>query len=192
MAQDLKNLQQLLDHIARIATEQERVSLERVVEAVGKRSFGPLLLLVGTILASPLSGIPGMPTTMSIFVFLIAVQLLSGRKHFWLPQWLLKRSVSANRLFKAIQWLQPSARLIDRWVRPRFTLLVGSVGTHIIAILCLLIAMGTPAMELVPFSATIAGFALTTLGLSLVAQDGLLVLIAFTFAAITFGWIFFF
>ncbi len=190
MARDIQNLQQIFDHIAKLASEQERVSLKTVVETIGRRSFGPLLLLVGIILTSPLSGIPGMPTTMSIFVILIAVQLLSGRKHFWLPQWLLRRSVSGDRINKALRWLQPKTRFIDRWVRPRLTFLVRSVGTHLIAIVCLIIALLTPVMELVPFSATIAGLALTTFGLSLVAQDGLLVLIALTFAAVTLGWIF--
>jgi hypothetical protein len=44
-----------------------------------------------------------------------------------------------------------------------------------------------PAMELVPFSANGAGAALTAFGLSLIAHDGLLALLAFVFTAMTFG-----
>lgn len=92
MPQKLSNLEQLLDLIDKAADDLDRVSLGMIVEAVGSRSFGPLLLMVGVTLASPLSGIPGMPTTMGMLVLLIAVQLLFGRQHFWLPRWLLKRS----------------------------------------------------------------------------------------------------
>ena len=44
-----------------------------------------------------------------------------------------------------------------------------------------------PVMEVIPFSANAAGAALTAFGLSLIARDGLLALIAFTFTAITIG-----
>ncbi len=40
-----------------------------------------------------------------------------------------------------------------------------------------------PVMEFIPFSANIAGIALTALGLSVITRDGLLALIAFGFTA---------
>src|SRR5690606_6693656 len=89
MPQEFDSLELMLEHIAGAAHEHERVSLGLVVETIGSRSFGPLLLMVGVVLASPLSGIPGMPTMMSLMVLLIAVQLLFGGKNFWLPHWLL-------------------------------------------------------------------------------------------------------
>jgi hypothetical protein len=115
MAGELTNLEQLLEHIGRVTTGcQERVSLGMILEAIGSRSFGPLLLFAGIIMVSPLSGIPGIPTTMALFVLLIAGQLLFGRKHFWLPQLLLNRSVSCTRLYRTLKWLEPPARGIDR------------------------------------------------------------------------------
>jgi hypothetical protein len=44
-----------------------------------------LLLLASVALASPLSGIPGIPTSMGVLVLLIAGQLIVGRDYFWLP-----------------------------------------------------------------------------------------------------------
>ncbi len=187
MDQEISNLEQLLDRIEKVARGRNRVSLGSIVEAVGSRSFGPLLLLAGIILASPLSGIPGMPTTMAVVVLLIAIQLLIGRKHFWLPFWLLQRSVAHNRLEKALKFSRPYARVIDRWLRPRLTILVRRTGTYFIALFCIFIAVGLPAMELVPFLATSAGAALTIFGLSLVFRDGLLALFAYAISAITTG-----
>ncbi len=187
MAQELTNLEQLLDRIDKAANDRERVSLDAIVEAVGNRSFGPLLLVAGVVTLSPLSGIPGMATTMAVLVLLIAVQLLCGREHFGLPRWLLKRSVARDKLGKALKWLRPPARFIDRGLRPRLTVFVHRTGTYVIAIVCVFIAAGMPAMELVPFSATGAGAALTAFGLSLIARDGVLALLAFVFTAIIFG-----
>lgn len=184
---DIKNLQQMLDRIEESAGDQERVSLGTVVEAVGSRSFGPLLLLAGVIMASPLTGIPSVPTSMGILVLLIASQLLLRKQHFWLPDWLLRRSISVQRLKRVIGWVRPSARFVDRWLRPRLTLFIDGVSIYVIAMACIAIAAGMPVMELVPLSAHIAGLALTAFGLALIARDGLLALLALATTALTFG-----
>ncbi|WP_045221866.1 exopolysaccharide biosynthesis protein [Desulfonatronum thioautotrophicum] len=187
MDQEPVNLEQLLDRIDTAACSLERVSVETILEAVGSRSFGPLLLLAGLILVSPLSGIPGTATSMAVIVLLCAVQLVLGRSHFWLPSWLLQRSVPHNKLKRALVFVRPHARAIDGWLRPRLTFLVHRTGTYFIALACIVIALGLPAMELVPFSASSAGGALTVFGLALVFRDGLLALLAFAIAVATSG-----
>jgi hypothetical protein len=189
MAQEPNNLEQMLDRIDAAVEDGGQVSMGAITEAVGRRSFGALLLLAGTVLASPLSGIPGIPTSMGVLVLLIAAQLLFARQCCWLPQWLLKRSVSRSRLDKMLQWLRPPARWIDRCLRPRLPLLVNGASTSVIAGVCILFAAAIPAMEVVPFSATVAGIALAVFGLSLVAHDGLLALLAFALAAATLGFV---
>ncbi|MFN3581798.1 MAG: exopolysaccharide biosynthesis protein [Pseudomonas sp.] len=178
MSEELNNLEQMLDHVGGLAEEEGEVSMGMVVESVGDRSFGPLLLLMGLTLFSPLSGIPGMAVFAGLFVMLIAVQLLFGRKHFWLPKFILQRSLTRDKLQKALKWLKPTARRIDRLIKPRLNFMLHRSSTYLIAGLCVLIAAGLPFLELVPFSSSIVGFALALLGLALVARDGLLVLIA--------------
>ncbi len=185
MPVEFTSLQQLLEHIAITARNQERVSLDLVLRAVGRRSFAPVLLLVGIILFSPLSGIPGLPTTMAILVLLVTIQLLLGRHHFWLPQWMLQRSISKQKLLTALHWLEKPAAFIDNWLKPRLRFLVRRTGTFVIALICTLIALALPVMEVVPFSATIAGIALAAFGLALVAHDGVLALAAFCLTATT-------
>lgn len=187
MSRELTNLEQLLDRIAEAARDRERVTLDEIIESVGRRSFGPLLLLAGVLTVSPLSGIPGMPTTMGIFTMLIGSQLLLGRKYFWLPRWLLKRSVARNRLEKALKWLRPPARYIDRLLRPRLAFMLQGPGIYAIALICTMMAVTMPFMEVVPFSVNGVGAALATFGVAMIANDGLVVLIAFTFTILSFG-----
>ncbi|MFW5972654.1 MAG: exopolysaccharide biosynthesis protein, partial [Bacteroidota bacterium] len=92
------NVERLIDKMADAGSGEDEVSLGEIVEALGPRSFGPLLLLAGLITLAPLIGdIPGMPTLMGILVLLVAVQLLLNRKHFWLPRWLLRRAFSREK-----------------------------------------------------------------------------------------------
>lgn len=187
MTQEITSLEEMLNRIDESADSEGRVSLGTIVESIGNRSFGPLLLMVGVIMTSPLSGMPGVPTTMGVLILLIAGQLLFGREQFWLPRWLLKRSIAQEKVRKAVTWLRPAARFIDRWLRPRLPAFIKGFSIYLISLVCAVIAAVMPMMELVPFSAHGAGVALTAFGLALISRDGLLALLAFLVTALTFG-----
>ena len=176
------SLQQLLDRLDKAATG-ERVDVESMLEAVGRSSFGALLLLGGLVTLSPLDIIPGIPTLIALAVLTVCGQLLAGRPHFWLPKWLLRRSISRQRFRRALTWLKKPARFGDRLVRPRLTALTTDAATKVIALGCIVVALAMPVMEVVPFSANLAGLALTAFGLAVIAHDGLLALVAFAATA---------
>ncbi len=187
---DITNLEQLLDRICAAGgvEDNDQVSIGAVLKKVGWRSFGPLLLFAGVLTLAPLVGdIPGVPTFIGIIVFLIAIQLLLHQEHFWLPNFLLKRSVSQNKLQKATAWFRKPAKLIDKFLKPRLQVFIEGKTIYVVALICLIIAVAMPVMELVPFSANGAGAALTAFGLSLIARDGLLAIIALVFTASTAG-----
>ncbi|WP_295803939.1 exopolysaccharide biosynthesis protein [uncultured Microbulbifer sp.] len=178
MPEEITNLTQLLFQLERLARTRDHISLEMVMQVVGRRSFAPILLLAGLLLFSPLSGIPGVPTLMGILVLLVTIQMLALRKHFWLPGWMLHRSIPQSKLLKTLHWLERPATVLDRWIKPRLEILATRVGSVVVALVCCAIALLLPLMEVVPFSASIAGLALATFGLAIIAHDGLLVLIA--------------
>ena len=153
------------------------------MDVVGSRSFGPMLLISGLIVLAPVIGdIPGVPTMIGMFLVLVMGQFLLGRKHVWLPNLLLDRSVAEHKLHKAVGWMKKPAGFIDRLMKPRLVFMVGGAMSRIIALLCLGIALIMPSMELVPFSANLAGTARTAFGLALIARDGVLALIALAFS----------
>jgi hypothetical protein len=176
-------LEDLLDRLAQAKEEGGEIRIGRLLEAIGRRSFGPLLLMAGLIAVSPLSGIPGMPTTIAITVSLVAVQFLLGQRHFWVPRWVQERRVSHARFCEAVRLMKRPARVIDRFLKPRFEMLTHEAGIHAIAVLSLVIAATMPPLEIVPFAATSAGLALTTFGLSLITGDGLVALVALVLTA---------
>ncbi|SNY98588.1 exopolysaccharide biosynthesis protein [Halomonas sp. hl-4] len=179
-------LMDLIASMERMEQEAQRVSVDDVVQAIGRRSFGPLLLVAGLITLTPIIGdIPGMPTLMAALVLLVSVQLLAGRESFWLPGWMLKRSLSRQKFDKGIKLMKKPARWIDGLLRVRLPWLTGYIGIRVTAVVCLLIALAMPPMEFIPFSANGAGLALALLGLGLVARDGLVLLLGFALIGAT-------
>ncbi|MFO7582971.1 MAG: exopolysaccharide biosynthesis protein [Guyparkeria sp.] len=188
LGKDPAGLVSLLQLLVKIHDDGTTVRLGTVLDLVGRRSFGPMLLLAGLITLAPLIGdIPGVPTLIGIFVFLIALQMMLGRKHFWLPSFLLDRRIQRQTLHKAVVWLMPTARFTDRFLRPRLTFVVNRRARFGVATLAMLISLLMPVMEFIPFSANVAGLTLTVFGLALITRDGLLALIAFILTGLGVG-----
>ncbi|PXX92716.1 exopolysaccharide biosynthesis protein [Marinobacter vulgaris] len=179
---DPADIEELLDRIEAGTEGQSVVSIGEMMDSVGRRSFGPIVLLVGLILVTPLSGVPGMPTLMGLLTMLTLGQVLLGRKHFWLPGWLVQRQIPRAKLVQGLEMLRPPARRIDRLIRPRLAPLVKGFGLYVMALACLVIGMFMPATEIVPFSASIAGLALMAFGLAMISKDGFLALFAWGIA----------
>jgi hypothetical protein len=173
-----KDLEALLDAIERTTKKDgPKVTVGEMLETVGERSFGPLLTVAGVLGMSPLSAIPGVPTTLAVIVLLIAGQLLIGRDTIWLPRFLLRRSVSADKLERAVRLLRRPLHAIDRLVKPRLAVLTTPLADRFVAAICVLLALATPPLELLPFVAFIPSTAIAFFGVGLVARDGLVILI---------------
>lgn len=183
-----KTVTELLDRFNEAAEDREKVSLDDLMDAVGRRSFGPLLLLAGLVLSVPgISDIPSVPTMGGLFILMISVQILSGRKKFWLPGWLLRRSVSRKTVKKVAEgkWPRRLARWIDRFVTERLQFFAGPRASYWVAAVCTVLALIAPITELVPLSGIGVGAAMFSFGISLIARDGLMALIGFVISTVT-------
>ena len=179
-----QNLHDLLDELDQCADEAgEKVSVEEIMDAVGRRSFGPLLLIAGLLGMTPVAAIPTAPSIIAIITVLVAGQLLFGRKTIWLPRFLLKLSVKAEKLKKGVEILRKPARFIDRLIKPRLQALTRPLGDRLVAAACVLLALMTPPLELLPFVAFFPAAAVAVFGLGLISRDGLLVLIGLLISA---------
>lgn len=185
---DLRSLEEVLRRIAS-AGKGEAVCIDDLLGALGQRSFGPLLLLPSLLVVSPISAIPGVTTLGAVMIALIAAQMLVGRKAFWLPQRLRRRLLSRRRLDDAVAFLSPAARLADKVIQPRLMLFTHSPFSQLIAATCILIALIMPPLEVLPLACRLTAAAVAAFALALVAQDGILAVLAFavTAAGLFFG-----
>lgn len=173
------NLNSMLDNIADAGEHPEQVAVADVMATVGQRSFGPLLLLPGLIVLSPIAGIPGVGSAAGVAVLLIAGQLLIGSDSFWLPKFIRKRTVERERLEKSVEKLRPVARVVDKVLRPRLRFLTRRPFIYVVAATCVALALMLPVLDMVPFTSLVPASAITAFGLAIIAHDGALATIAF-------------
>lgn len=174
------NLEGVLDDLERCCADHRggRVSVHDMLDTIGPRSFGPLILVPGLIGISPIGAIPLVPAVMALIEVFVAAEILLHRQHVWIPQNLARRSTDTARLERALKAIRPYARVVDRFLGPRLTFLTQGFFFYVLALLTLLVALVTPIIEIVPLAGIVPNAALVSYGLAITAHDGLWALIA--------------
>ena len=174
---NIKNLQTLLASLVE-ETKGDSVSIENLLDAVGRRAFGPLLLLLGFIAISPLTIVPGTSWLVALITLLIAGQVIIGRTRPWLPKKALAVSFPRDALVKGAGVMTKPARIVDSFLKPRIGILTETPFVQIVSLLAMLAALVTFPLGLVPFGPILPGLAIMLIGLGLTARDGIMLLLA--------------
>lgn len=104
----------------------------------------------------------------------MAIQLALHRSTPWLPRPALKLRLSEHKLEGFIAATRPIARVLDKLVRPRLEFLADPPWVIVVAALCMIAALITFPLGLVPIAPLLPGLAISLLGLGVTAKDGLL------------------
>lgn len=152
------------------------ISVEDVVETLGRSSFAGLMLAFSLVSTSPASTIPGITTIVAVLVFILVAQMVAGRESLWLPKVVTRRRLSAAKLCRGIRWLRKPVRFVERFLRPRLTWLFRRRWLWLPLILIMGLTLFMPVMELVPTSGSIASAVIALFSASLLTRDGALAL----------------
>ncbi|KQN71776.1 exopolysaccharide biosynthesis protein [Sphingomonas sp. Leaf62] len=156
----------------------ERVRLGDMLEAMGHRAYGPFLIVLPMIEISPVGGIPGLPTALAAVLALLAVQLVLGREHLWLPGFLANRGMTAGKLLTVVDKGRPIAKRLDQWFHNRLPALTKGPMVKVAGIAVILLCLTVPPLELLPFASTAPMAAIMAFGIALLVRDGVLMMVA--------------
>ncbi|WP_236626025.1 exopolysaccharide biosynthesis protein [Rhodopirellula baltica] len=181
-------IEQIIHQIDEVAENNERVKFGQVMDAVGRKSFASLLLIVGAIMVLPgPADIPGVPVLLGLLVVILCGQMLANSDHVWIPSWMERWEIGQSKVQKMLDWLRKPAAWIDSMTAQRWTWMMNHATISTLAVAAILVAMSTPVLEFIPFSANLAGGAIFAFALSILARDGLLAGVAVCIAVATFG-----
>jgi hypothetical protein len=172
----------LVETIAALARNHDvggarEVSVGDIMSVIGRRSYGPLLLLIGLFSISPATVVPGMTWFAATLTLFFALQLAVGARHPWLPRGLLRTCISRQSIRAGSDGLRRWARRIDLLLQPRLTFLSEAPFANLAGLLCAVAALATFPLGLIPLAPIAPGLAIVLVGLGLLARDGLLLLL---------------
>ncbi len=187
MNDDPHSVGDILDRLHEIGEDKRLVTVGDLAEAFGSRSYGPFLLVPALIEETPIGSIPGVPTALALIIALFAVQMLIGRKHMWLPEWIKRREIGAEKVKKASDKLRGVARFLDKWFHGRLPQLTRGPAVRVAAAICLLLCLTVPPLELLPWASSLQMAAIAAFGLALLVRDGVLMIVASVLAVAGLG-----
>ena len=184
MSHEPHSMGDVLGELDELAANHDEVRVADVLDDFGARSFGPFIMIPAVLEITPVGGIPGVPTVLALFIALIAVQLLIGRDHVWMPQFVQRRAVGSKKLHKAVGKLKGMANFLDRHSKGRLEGLTKGTAIKLVAAVIIALCGTVPPLEFLPFASTIPMLAIAVLGLALTVRDGALLLGSLLFAGL--------
>ena len=170
-------LQSVLEQVAATLDGGDSVDLKTVVEAFGNRSFGPIMILCGLCMMTPLGALPGIPPAFGMIVIVFALQLLFRRKTPWMPEILRKVKIPADKLLKVQKKVQPVLAKIDGIIRPRMKWAATGPMQALISVFAIILSLTFFPLGMFPFGVVAPATIILLFGLGITARDGVLTLL---------------
>jgi hypothetical protein len=145
------------------------ITLGSLAARLGHAATGTLLLMCG------LAGlVPGLAVVLGVPLCLMAIGLLLGREHAWIPGRFRDHPIPGYRLVAAIDKTVPRLRWLEQRLHPRATWVMSVPGRRAIGVAAL--TCGVLIVLPVPFGNTAPAVATVLLAAGLVIGDGIAVL----------------
>jgi hypothetical protein len=151
------------------AEDRARVSIRDVVEALGDRSFAPVMILLAVPNALPF--IPGSSTVLGLLLMLVAVQLLVGWRRVWLPERLNRWSFDREAFGRLVGKVTPWLTRFERMARPRFWPETYRLAERLAGAVAIVLSL--MIMLPIPFANGVPAIAICLLALGISERDGL-------------------
>jgi len=167
---------EVLDELIEAVSDakQEKVAVRALVSAVGRRTYGPLFLVIGLFAISPATIVPLMTSFTAIVILALAIQMALGLRRPWLPKSILDIEAPRQAMFDFFEKARPTiAKLDGVWLRPRLTFLTKPPFVNLVALCVAGAALITLPLSLIPFAPLAPGIAVVLFGLGMTAKDGL-------------------
>jgi hypothetical protein len=117
--------------------------------------------------------VPGLPgaQVIAIPIFLLAAQLMLGRREPWLPSWALNLRIRKDWLDGVAGFADKRMRWTERLARPRLAFLASGLGERVAGLVMALAAVTI----MLPLTNTIPSLSLTLMAVGLLQRDGVFV-----------------
>jgi hypothetical protein len=172
-----RRLSNIFTELAQNATGP--ISIGRIREALGDRSFAALLVLFGAVNLLPLP--PGTTLFLGPPLVLVSAQMVWGAHNAWLPRMLLDKTIAPERFARSAQRLVPLLQRLERLVRPRHWFFSGDRVIGVVTFI-LSLAITLP----IPFGNWLPALATVIIGLALSERDGVFFIVGLLAAGLSF------
>lgn len=170
----------LLEDLAALALAHDRLSVADLIETMGARGFGPLVVILSGFLILPLGMVPGMPGVVAVFLILIGGRMMTGETSLWVPARLQRVHFAGHLLAVSVARAQPVALWLRPFVAPRAAVLIDSpVMQRVVALIFMVTGAVIFVAGFIPGLPFVLSLHVLLLGIALSSRDGLIALLGY-------------
>jgi len=151
--------------------ESDQVLLGEIVSALHERGFGLLMMILVLPNCVPIPLPPGVSTIFSLPLLIIAIQMILGYPAPKLPKFLMQKSIKRKTLSGLISVVVPKLRIVEKYLRPRFSYISSKKMERFLGVFWLLFALSIAIP--IPGTHFIPGVGIFLSALGLVSVDGI-------------------
>jgi hypothetical protein len=144
----------------------ETITLAWLMEQLGERSFGLVLLLLGL-----LATLPGASVVAGILIAVPAFQMILGRHAPLFPRFLAVRSFKTRRLAAMLDHAVPPLRYLEKYIRPRWQARFGA-AKRLVGLAILIV--GSLLFVPIPLSNVPPALVIVLVAFAYLEEDGVL------------------
>ncbi|MEX3317104.1 exopolysaccharide biosynthesis protein [Sulfitobacter sp. PS-8MA] len=176
---DAPTLTGVLDQMENLSGGKDRqITVEEIIDCLGKHSFASTILAFSLISTSPASGIPGVTAFVAVVIMFLVVQMIIGRDSLWLPGFIMRRDIAAKKLREGVSWLRKPVGFVDRFLHERSTYLLHRPWVYLPLLMVLAVTLVMPFMEVIPTSGSIASAMIAIFAAGYLMRDGRVVILS--------------
>ena len=174
-------------HGLTLGPPDDKVSFGQMLDALGERGFGLLLMLFAIPNLLPFPGVPGVSFVTGMAILFISVQLILAKDEPAFPDWVSRKSFSRAQLSKFIVKTNPLLRWLEKPIKPRLSPMVVGAGERMIGVVGVVHAL-TLALP-IPMGNLPQAIALILLALALMELDGLMAILGYIASIVAVVWL---
>jgi hypothetical protein len=160
-----------------IGHPDEEITFGQMLDALGERGFGLMLMLFAVPNLLPFPGVPGVSFVTGMAILFISVQLILAKDEPAFPDWISRKSFSRAQLSKFIMKTNPLLHWLEKPIRPRLAPVVAGFAERLIGVAGVIHAL-TLALP-IPMGNLPQAVALILLALALIELDGLMAILGY-------------
>lgn len=149
-------------------------SISNLIDVLGERSFGLVLLLMALPNALLIASIPGLSSVFGIIMALTSFQMILRFRTIWLPATIRNKIYTKDQLKKVVNISTSFLTYIEHFLRPRILTLSTALFEPLLGLVILLNSIWITLP--IPFGNFLPGVATVVLSLGIITKDGVFII----------------
>lgn len=163
------------------------ISMQEIFQVLSGKGRSLLIIFLSLPFCQPIQ-IPGFSTPFGLAIAFISLRMAFG-KHLWLPKALLSKSISSEKLEVIANKALLIIKKVKPWIHPRLKWaclhpIMQFANSFLICLLGIILAVPFP----IPLSNLTSAWAILSIGLGILEDDGVFVILGYLITLLTFGY----